>query len=321
MKRAAWILAAAMTFTANITVHAGYDFEKTRIADSDTYLVRIDDTTVGTWRVIGGPMNDHSEGPVTAFDFKSGEAVRVEFDRDAYEKYRPNEGLSLYRRDGRSGLVNENGTVVVEFGVDADKIEPQGEGFYKLRVNYENKIFDASGHEVLNVGKYANVYRLSGGIYAVMGNSYQSEEYFDGIYMLRSRTIDTAYNTRIRTFINNAEIPCYLVGGYCTVIAEDLRGYGFDVFWNADEQRLDISRNPEYYNIDPAEIPQKGENDTPYADVVRSDVKAYYEGKEIPAYHIDGRTLIRPESIEDEGISFNYADGVLNISIDGLEIK
>lgn len=35
-------------------------------------------------------------------DFGGGEAVRVEFDRGAYSKYRPNEGLSLYRRGGRT---------------------------------------------------------------------------------------------------------------------------------------------------------------------------------------------------------------------------
>ena len=214
-----------------------------------------------------------------------------------------------YHNEVRSGLIDSNGNVVIEFPFAADKIIMIDDGFYCVEIGERWLVYDWMGNNVLGDG-YRDVAKLDYGMYFVTDD--------DGVWLMKSDVIDTAYVSSVKTYINGAEIPCYAVDGYVCVLAEDLGGYGFDVVWNGDEQRLDVIRNPEYYQIIPAEI-----TGTYNTDIFKSRIKTYFNNAEIPSYQIDGKTLIRIESMESEEISSHYdpQSKRLDITVSGLETK
>ncbi len=100
------------------------------------------------------------------------------------------------------------------------------------------------------------------------------------------------YYTSEKVTINGFEIPCYESDGKVMVKAEDLGCYGFDVVWNEDDARLWITRNPDYYLINPVEMPPEGKEGKIYTYTQNSDIQVYINGSWIKSYSIDGRMLI-----------------------------
>ena len=147
----------------------------------------------------------------------------------------------------------------------------------------------------------------------------------DGGELIAIKRVDdpSVYNTDIRTEINGFEIPCFGVNDHVAVVAEYLGCYGFDVAWDADAGTLNITRNHDYYEVNPVEIPDKGEAGTVYDSIVPTDTKVYYNGNRINAYSINGRMLIMPKDLAGDGISCGYDNDkrLTSISVEGLENK
>lgn len=85
-----------------------------------------------------------------------------------------------------------------------------------------------------------------------MGSSTDKNRYADATEALNNGfgradyLNSTIFSTDIRTFINGTEIPCYYFLGKekaLLLIAEELRGYGFDTTYSAAENTLYISNN------------------------------------------------------------------------------
>ena len=55
--------------------------------------------------------------------------------------------------------------------------------------------------------------------------------------------VDYVQKTNIRAFIDGVEIPSYNISDRLGIVAEDLRGYGFDVEWRADTKTLHVTKN------------------------------------------------------------------------------
>ena len=97
----------------------------------------------------------------------------------------------------------------------------------------------------------------------------------------------------ITAHINGYAIPTYNVDGNTFVVAEDLLGYGFGVTWNGEARTLDIK-----FTSDKTISPLPTEKSTLPSGIFRcnyfyTDIKTYVDGKEVPAYNIDGQTLIQ----------------------------
>ena len=121
------------------------------------------------------------------------------------------------------------------------------------------------------------------GVYAAIGDVYTYTKYTD-----------------IYAYINGFILPSYNIEGYTGVVAEDLRTYGFDVVWNEEDRTLKISRNTAVRRISEYIQPTEtapvdlGKNAYP---VLTTDIKTYINDVEVASYNIDGKTVIRFDSL------------------------
>ena len=106
----------------------------------------------------------------------------------------------------------------------------------------------------------------------------------------------------INAYIDYTPIRSYNVDGYTYVIAEDLRNYGFDVVWNADERTLEVARNvlatPVYsralYEADCDIV------NTRY-QIHPTDIVTHWEGRVLNGYNIGGMTVIQIDELAECG--------------------
>lgn len=132
-----------------------------------------------------------------------------------------------------------------------------------------------------------------------------------------AQVIGEVYTTDIGALIDEQPIRSYNFQDRTYVVAEDLRGYGFHVVWDADARTLAISRDTDPYStrvsLLPSEINIK-KADIPYLqklyDVYDTDIKTYLDGQEIPACNINGQTLIPFAQLADAGGAVSYDDTV-----------
>ncbi len=216
----------------------------------------------------------------------------------------------IYKNDSRYGVMDKEGNILFQLEDAIINLHGSDLGFYNCTYEDGAHMLDFTGRDVFGRG-YDEIIKLNDGVYVVKdGLDYK---------ILRSDTVDTAYHTDKRAYINGAEIPCFEVDAFTAVTAEDLGGYGFDVRWNGEEKRLDITRNPEYYEICPVTIPEKGEKYTPYKDIKYSDIQVYYEGEKIKSYAADGQMLIDIEDIAGDGVSVKNTSSAAYVEVSGLE--
>lgn len=99
-------------------------------------------------------------------------------------------------------------------------------------------------------------------------------------------------STDIRAYVNGAEIPSLNLNGYTAVAAEDLREYGFDVAWVPQERKIVIrsSGKNEVHPLPVQKTPRP--SGTKLADVLYTDITAYYGDHKIPSFNIGGRTVV-----------------------------
>lgn len=130
------------------------------------------------------------------------------------------------------------------------------------------------------------------------------------------------YYTDIKTYMYNAPITSYNIGGKTVIDAEILNWhYGFDVYWYEDTRRLEITDKGGEFNSLQAmssEICESADGSAGEmaGEYYYTDIAATLNGKEIESYNIGGRTCILAEAMSDFGynVDWNEAERTLTIS-------
>ncbi|MDO5396632.1 MAG: glycosyl hydrolase [bacterium] len=104
------------------------------------------------------------------------------------------------------------------------------------------------------------------------------------------------YTTDILTVVDNVPIPSYSIDGTTAVALADLRGYGFDVQFNEETRRVDVTtlEAPQEYNTPAVE---RGSVGGTCGEVLSTDIVAYVNGIFIPSYNVNGRTCVEVEAL------------------------
>lgn len=130
------------------------------------------------------------------------------------------------------------------------------------------------------------------------------------------------YYTDIKTTMYSAPVNALNIGGKTVIDAERLNWhYGFDVYWLADERKLDITdKGRVFVSLQAAAGETLDETKGKPGDIAGNyyytDIKTYLNGKEIESYNIGGRTFIVAENMKDHGydVVWNEEDRTLSIS-------
>lgn len=112
--------------------------------------------------------------------------------------------------------------------------------------------------------------------------------------------------TDIVAYINGRPVRSYNIDGWTGIVAEDLRNFGFDVYWNADERTLEVG-NSYFYSPENWEQDMEGygevnrdyffeTNSKPVGtfagNIYNTDIKTFVAGDEVKAFNIGGQTII-----------------------------
>lgn len=105
--------------------------------------------------------------------------------------------------------------------------------------------------------------------------------------------VDYALHTDIVAEIGGAPLRSFNIGNRTAVVAEDLRRYGFDVFWNEQERTLQVERNLVGV-IAPNYTPPENTNPigSRAASILSTDIVTYVAGKPVESFNIGGETAI-----------------------------
>lgn len=128
----------------------------------------------------------------------------------------------------------------------------------------------------------------------------------------------------IGAYINHYPITSYNINGYTSVVAEDLRNYGFNVEWNEEERSLRITRNSTANQITPYGTVYKysakaGQNAFPYLE---SDITTYVNGQKVDSFNINGSICIYMNALAPYGdVAWVPEVRAVKIWIDGLPIN
>lgn len=123
-----------------------------------------------------------------------------------------------------------------------------------------------------------------------------------------SGVVGHIYSTDILTYVNGQPIDGYNIGGRTVVIAEDLDGYGFNHEYNDETRTLKVKSYFNGCHNEFAEIP-RGKTGKVLGNVYATDIKVYFNEKEITGYNIGGRTAICIEDMGEVSGSVNEAYG------------
>lgn len=122
--------------------------------------------------------------------------------------------------------------------------------------------------------------------------------------------IGRAVKTDITAYINGVPIPSYNINGSTGIIAEDLENYDFDIFYDAENRKLNIYYGDGSYisanNMSFVEhtdknyqIPSTLEGST--FPLYQTNIVTLVGDKVVPAYNIGGRTIILMDALKEYG--------------------
>lgn len=114
------------------------------------------------------------------------------------------------------------------------------------------------------------------------------------------RVVDRVLATDIRAFIDGYEIPSYNISDRLGVVAEDLRGYGFDVIWNAEARTLSVTKNDKGVTS-PIDMSTFDASSNASLPVYETNIVTYIDGEEVESYNIGGYTIIYLRELERYG--------------------
>ncbi len=110
------------------------------------------------------------------------------------------------------------------------------------------------------------------------------------------------YSTDIVTTLNGAEIDAINIGGETLISAEDMKYYGFSVYWDAKSRELRItSKNHADNGIPPFVNKSSLPSGSVLGNYFETDIKTYLDNVIITAYNIGGRTYIHAEETRKHG--------------------
>ena len=135
--------------------------------------------------------------------------------------------------------------------------------------------------------------------------------------------VNTAVRSDIVAYIFYQPIDSYNIDGYTYVRSADLRKYGFEVDWDADSKRVDITRNydklpvlideykrdfseEEYVPIGATTRPSHIASLKKFEEmnVLYTDINVYIEGEKANSYNIEGSTVIMIDELTRYGYYF-----------------
>ena len=137
---------------------------------------------------------------------------------------------------------------------------------------------------------------------------------------------DAVY-TDFTTYINHVPVESYDFNGSTLIVAEDLRAFGFDVWWNEYKQSLTITRNnsTEFGNFPYVIAPSYDEIWQKAFDVTTTNVKVFTEGYQYSSFGgLYGCTLINVEDltcIDGVTISWHPEVKALKVWVQGMEMQ
>lgn len=103
--------------------------------------------------------------------------------------------------------------------------------------------------------------------------------------------IGKVMSTDIKADINGFPIPSMNIDGRIAVVAEGLRGYGFDVVWNPADRTIQVTENlAKGFKPITAIDTTAGETGKILENVPYTDIKDFIGGREIASYNIGGYT-------------------------------
>lgn len=131
--------------------------------------------------------------------------------------------------------------------------------------------------------------------------------------------------TDIVASINNHNIASFNIDGYTGVVAEDLRNYGFDVTWVAEERALYITRGTTN-NVASTYVAPKIRSSvlgTKAQNILYTDIKCYINGNYVQSYNINGQTIINFNDLNCFGsVAYDNATRKLELTVnDGLAFR
>ena len=110
--------------------------------------------------------------------------------------------------------------------------------------------------------------------------------------MVSANNTKYTLHTDIRAYINGAPIRSFNIDGFTGVVAEDLTGYGFGVYYDDGNRTLEVIRinNQITSNYIPEVLSAPiGSFDRKIYD---TDIKTYVNGVLVPSFNIGGETII-----------------------------
>jgi len=127
----------------------------------------------------------------------------------------------------------------------------------------------------------------------------------------------------VKTYLNDYPIRAYNFNSKMVIVAEDLKNYGYNVIWNADERTLVISGMT--YDRESFPMPYTHEDNiskdiigTIAYEVLPTDIKTYYDDKLLESFNINGRTAIYIEEFAEKTgyikSKWNETDRTLDVS-------
>lgn len=126
-----------------------------------------------------------------------------------------------------------------------------------------------------------------------------------------------AQPTDIVATINGYQLESYNVNGYTYICVEDLRYYGFDVYYDNYSRTLSVSRNWGITSIDPQNTNPKfwsiGSNNSK-KKILYTDIKTYVNGSYVASSNINGQTIIQFDHLKAFG-AVSYDDSRREISL------
>lgn len=131
--------------------------------------------------------------------------------------------------------------------------------------------------------------------------------------------IGTVYTTDIITLVDSVPIPSYSIGGTTAIALSDLREYGFDVQFNEETRRVDVTTLTKPENITGIET-KRGTVGGVCGNVLYTDIRAYVNGVEITSFNVEGRTCVRVEDLgaltDEYNVQWGYSDYNFNYRYD-----
>lgn len=131
-----------------------------------------------------------------------------------------------------------------------------------------------------------------------------------------------AQPTDIVALINGYQLESYNVNGLTYIVAEDLRYYGFDVYFDSASRTLSITRNYNVTAIDPQRTNPNfwAPASTKKTNILYTDIVTYVNNEYVASSNINGKTIINFNELARFGsVNYDNSRREITLTLDGVE--